>query len=172
MLEVIKKRRSIRKFQKKEVEKEKLEEILKAAMYAPSAMHRRPWEFIVVKDKETKEKLSKATPFCYFVKDAPVVLVIAAKSGILSKFWVEDCAIAAENIYLEATNQGLGTCFCQIMGGKTVFLRDSEEYVREVIKAPKSVRILGLMPIGYPAEKKPEHTEKEFEKKKVHYEKW
>ncbi|MGC8812595.1 MAG: nitroreductase family protein [Candidatus Aenigmatarchaeota archaeon] len=172
MIEAIRKRRSIRKFQKKEVEEEKLEEILKAAMYSPSAMHRRPWEFVVVRNQEIKEKLAKATPFCSFIKDAPVVLVIAAKPGILSRFWVEDCAIAAENIYLEATNQGLGTCFCQIMGGKSVSLKDSEEYVREVIKAPKSVRILCLMPIGYPDEKKPEHTEEEFERKKIHYEKW
>lgn len=172
MLEAIRKRRSIRKFKKKEVEEKKLKEILKAAMFAPSAMRLRPWEIIVVRNPETKEKLAKATPFCGFVKDAPVVLVIAAKPSLLAKFWIEDCSILAENIYLEATNQGLGTCFCQVMGGKTLFMKDSEEYVREVIKAPKNVRILCLMPLGYPAEKKPPHTIKEFEKKKIHYEKW
>lgn len=111
MLEVIKKRRSIRKFQKKEVEGEKLEEILKAAMYSPSAMHRRPWEFIVVKNQEIKERLSKATPFCSFIKDAPVVLIIAAKPGILSKFWVEDCAIAAENGVSRSHKPRLGHLF-------------------------------------------------------------
>jgi nitroreductase len=172
MLEAIKKRRSIRKFKKKEVEERKLKEILKAAMFSPSAMNKRPWEIIVVKEKTVKEKLAKATPWCGFVKDAPVVLVIAAKPGILSKFWVEDCSILAENVYLEATNQGLGTCFCQIMGGKTFSLKDSEEYVREVIKAPKSVRILCLMPLGYPDEKKHPHTMKEFDEKKIHFDKW
>ncbi|MEM5836630.1 MAG: nitroreductase family protein [Candidatus Aenigmatarchaeota archaeon] len=172
MLEVIRKRRSIRKFKNKEVEEKKLKEILKAAMFAPSAMHLRPWEIVVVKNKETKEKLAKSTPFCGFVKDAPVVLVICAKPSFLSKFWVEDCSMLAENIYLEATNQGLGTCFCQIMGGKTIFMKDSEEYVKEIIKAPKKVRVLGLMPLGYPAEKKPPHSMKEFDEKKIHYEKW
>ncbi|MEM5782118.1 MAG: nitroreductase family protein [Candidatus Aenigmatarchaeota archaeon] len=169
MLEVFKKRRSIRKYLKKEVEEEKLEEILKAVMYSPSAMHKRPWEFIVVKNQELKNKLSKATPWSRFAKDAPVILVIASKNV---PQWVEDCSIAAQSIYLEATNQGLGTCFIQILGAKTLLLKDSEEYVKELIKAPKDIRILCLMPIGYPAEKKEEHTEKKFDKNKVHYEKF
>ena len=167
MLEVIKKRRSIRKYQKKEVEQEKLNEILKAAMYSPSAMHRRPWEFIVVKDKELKNELAKATPGSGSVKDAPIALIIAAKD---SPRWIEDCSIAAEAIYLEATNQGLGTCFCQIFSDKT--LNDSEDYVRQLIKAPKDVRILCIMPLGYPTEEKSEHTEEEFDKNKIHYEKY
>jgi nitroreductase len=169
MLEAIKKRRSIRKYKNKEVEEEKLNEILKAAMYSPSAMHRRPWEFIVVKDQELKDKLAKATPWCSFVKDAPVVLIIAADE---SSLWIEDCSIAAEAIYLEAENQGLGTCFCQVLGAKTSSLKDSEEYIKQLINTPKNVRILCMMPLGYPDEEKPEHSEKEFEKNKIHYEKY
>jgi nitroreductase len=172
MIEAIRKRRSIRKFLSKPVEEQKVKEILKAAMYSPSAMHRRPWHFIVVRRQEIKDKLAKATPWCSFVKDAPVVIVVAAKPGLLSRFWIEDCSIAAENIYLEATNQGLSTCFCQILGAKTAWLKDSETYVKEVLDTPKSVRILCLMPLGYPAEKKPPHTEKEFDKEKLHYERW
>lgn len=165
MLEAIKKRRSIRKFKKKEVEEEKLEEILKAAMYSPSAAHRRPWEFVVVKDQELKNKLAKATPWCGFVKDAPIVLIVASQEV---PFWIEDCSIAAEAIYLEAENQGLGTCFAQILDPKT----HNEEYIKQLIKAPKDVHILCLMPIGYPDEEKPEHSEKEFDKNKIHLEKW
>ena len=171
MLEAIKKRRSIRKFKKKEVETEKLEEILKAAMYSPSAMNRRPWEFIVIKNQEMKNKLSKATSWCSFVKDAPLVLVIASYEEDLYR-WIEDCSIVTEAIYLEATNQGLGTCFCQVLGGKTVSLKDSEEYVKELLGTTKNVRILCLMPIGYPDEHKEEHSEEEFEKRKIHYEKY
>jgi nitroreductase len=171
MLESIKKRRSIRKFKKKEVEQEKLNEILKAAMYSPSASHRRPWEFIVVKDQELKNKLSKTTPWSGFVKDAPVVLVITGYEED-SHLWIEDCSIAAEAIYLEAQNQGLGTCFCQILEPKTLSLKDSEEYVKKLLNVPKNIRILCLMPIGYPDEEKPEHNEKEFDKNKIHLEKW
>lgn len=168
MLEIIKTRRSIRKFKRKKVEQEKLDEILKAAMFSPSAMHRRPWEFIIVKDQELKNKLAKATMWSKFAKDAPVILIIAASK---SSLWLEDCSIAAEAIYLEATNQGLGTCFIQITGSRTV-LKDSEEYVRGLIGAPKRVHILCLMPIGYPDEEKEEHSEKEFERSKIHFEKW
>lgn len=170
MLGVIKKRRSIRKYKKKEVEQEKLNEILKAAMYSPSAMNRRPWEFIVVKDRDLKNKLSKATPWCGFVKDAPMVLVVGGHGE--NSYWYIDCSIAAEAIYLEVENQGLGTCFCQVLGGKTPFLKDSEEYLKQLIGIPNNIRILCLMPIGYPDEGKEEHNEKEFDKKKIHYEKY
>lgn len=172
MLEAIKKRRSIRKFKKKEVEQEKLNEILKAAMYSPSAMHRRPWEFIVVRDKEIKDKLSKATTWCGFIKNAPVVLVIAGKEEFSSNWWIEDCSIAVEAIYLETTNQGLGTCCCQVVGAKTLLLKDSEEYIKQMFKTPKNIRILCLMPIGYPDEKKEKHGEKEFDREKIHLDKW
>jgi nitroreductase len=171
MLDAIKRRRSFRKFQEKDVEEKKIGEILKAAMYAPSAMHSRPWEFIVVRDVDMKAKISKATPFVGFVRDAPVILIICGKENKLMKnLWIEDCAIAAGNIYLEAQNQGLGTCFCQIMGSKSLLVagKDSEETIRELTGAPKDLRILCIMPIGYPNEKKEEHSDDEFDKKKVH----
>jgi nitroreductase len=173
MLDAIRMRRSIRKFLRKDVEQEKLDEILKAAMYSPSAMHARPWEFIIVRDAETKGKISKATPFVGFVRDAPAILIIAGKEGKLIKnLWIEDCSIAAENIYLEATNQGLGTCFCQIMGAKSVLLQDSEESIRKLLNAPKNIRILCIMPIGYPDERKEGHSEGEFDRGKIHLEKY
>ena len=175
MLEIIKKRRSIRKYQAKEVKKIKLDEILKAAMFAPSAMHRRPWEFVAVKDPQTKEKLSLATPYSSFAKDAPVIIVLCADQTTDPR-WVEDLSIAAAHIYLEATNQGLGTCFIQIgiqIGEtKTPEGGSGEDYVREIIKAPKNIRILCLMPLGYPAEEKEEHRDSEFDKSKIHEEQW
>lgn len=171
MLKVIKKRRSYRKYQSKEVEEEKLNEILKTAMFSPSAKNRRPWEFVVIKNPETKERLSRSTIYSSFVKDAPVVLVICADETKSAR-WVEDCSILAENIYLEVTNQSLGTCFIQIRETKTPSYQSGEEYVREVIKAPKHIRILCLMPLGYPDEKKEEHHEAEFEEEKIHQGSW
>lgn len=171
MLEIIKKRRSIRKYQPKPVEDGKLNEILKAAMFAPSSMHRRPWEFIIVKDKPTKEKLSQATPYASFAKKAPLVLILCANQTSDPR-WVEDLSIAAAHIYLEATNQGLGTCFIQIRDAKTPGGEGAEEYVRNLIKVPKRIRVLCLMPLGYPAEQKEEHSDLEFEKEKIHWERF
>ena len=171
MLDAIKRRRSVRKFLSKDVGQEKIDEILRAAMYAPSAMHGRPWEFVVIRDIEMKAKISKATPFVGFARDAPVILIVCGKENKLMKnLWIEDCAIAAENIYLEATSQGLGTCFCQIVGSKSLVVtgKDSEETIRDIIGAPKDLRILCIMPIGYPNENKDEHKDDEFDEKKVH----
>lgn len=165
MLEVIKKRRSIRKYQDKPIEEEKLKEILRAAMFAPSAMHRRPWQFWVVKDKSLKEKLSLVHQWAGFIAQAPVCLVVGS---VPDRRWVEDCAIISSYVYLEATNQGVGTCFIQIRDAQTMEGKDCEEYVKKVLNIPEKIRILCLMPIGYPAEIPPEHSEAEFEEEKIH----
>jgi len=177
MLDIIKKRRSIRKYQQKEVDDSKLNEILKAAMFSPSACHTRPWEFIIVKDKKTKDRLSQVTPWASFAKDAPVVLIVCAdtkKAFTVEKSttWIEDASIAAEHIYLETTNQGLGTCWIQIRGLKTDAGKDSEKQVRELLNVPEHIKILCLFPIGYPKEEKPEHSDSEYEEPKVHNETW
>ncbi len=163
MLEAIKKRRSIRQYLAKEVEKEKVDEILKAAMTSPSAHDRRPWRFWLVWDKEKKEKLAKIQPWASFVAEAPVVLVIGSDED---RNWVENCAVVASFVYLEATNQGLGTCWVQVRGMKTEKGGESEEEVRKIINASDEIRILCLLPLGYPQKKFPEQSG-EIEKEKL-----
>lgn len=163
MLKAIKERRSIRQYQDKEIEKEKIGEILRAAMTAPSARHRRSWKFWLVRDKKKKEKLSQVHRWSSFAASAPVVLVIGSDED---KHWVENCAVVAAFVYLEATNQGLGTCWVQVRGAKTLGGRSSEEEVKKIINAPKETRVLCLMPIGYPKKILREHSG-EIEKEKV-----
>ncbi|MEK6673643.1 MAG: nitroreductase family protein [Nitrospirota bacterium] len=171
MLEIIRQRRSVRKYLKKDVEDEKLNEILKAAMFAPTARGSRAWEFIIVRDEETKARLSEATPYSAFAKDAPVVIVICHDAGE-SKRFKEDSSLCAENIYLEATNQGLGTCFIQIVEGAEANEGDPEGFVKRTLSIPENIRVQCLMPIGYP-EKQPEpHKDEEFDEGKVHHEKF
>ena len=164
MLETIKKRRILRRYLEKEIGREKIEEILRAAMTAPSAHNGRLWRFWVVRDKERKEKLSQAQPYASFAAQAPIVLVIGSDKG---RLWIEDCSLVAGLVYLEATNQGLGTCWIQVREMKTAEGKDTEEEVKKIIGAPKEVQILCLMPLGYPTESLPEHSEKEFERKKI-----
>lgn len=171
MLEVIRKRRSIRSYQSKEVEEEKVREILKAAMFAPSANHRRPWEFVVVREKESREKLAQATPWASFVAQAPVVLVVCAQES-LSREWLEDAAIVGGYIYLEAVNQGLGTCWVQIRGSTTPKGESAEDYVRQLLGIPADYRVVALFPLGYPQQTPPPHLESEFEEEKIHFNKW
>lgn len=171
MLETIRKRRSVRTYLKKDVEKEKLNEILKAAMFSPTARGLRPWEFIIVKNQETKNKLSRATPYASFAKDAPLVIVICYDTSRARRF-KEDCSICAENIYLEATNQGLGTCFIQIADGTEANEGNPEDFVKKVLSIPENYRVQCLMPIGYPAKYPEPHKDEEFEERKIHYEKF
>lgn len=171
MLDIIKRRRSIRSYKPQPVEEKKINEILKAVMFSPSAHNLRPWEIIIIKDKEARNKLSKVTPWSEFAKDAPVVLALCGDAK-KSAYWIEDCSIAAEAIYLEATNQELGTCMIQILDIKNNEGKISEELVHKIIHTPAHIRILCLFPIGYPAETKPEHTDSEFQPKKIHQEKF
>lgn len=171
MLDVIKKRRSIRKYKQQDVEAEKIKEILKAAQFSPSANHLKPWEFIVVKDKQLKEKLSQTTPWASFAADSSVIIVILADEQ-KSNDWLEDGAVAAENIYLETVNQGLGTCWIQVRNQQNSQGKDSEKYVKEILRIPETMRIICLLPIGYPDEHLSEHDDKEYSEQKIHYEKY
>ncbi len=171
MLEIIRKRRSVRNYLKQEVEKEKLNEILKAAMFAPSARDLRPWEFMVVTDKEAINQLSQATLYSTFAKKAPLVIVIFYDTSAGNRF-KEDCAICAENIYLEAVNQGLGTCYIQIAEGAEADKGNPEEFVKSILGIPDNYRVLCLMPIGYPETHQPPHEDKEFDESKIHYERF
>ena len=106
MLDIIRKRRSVRAFKKDAVEEEKLREIFLAAMFSPNARGTRPWEFIVVRDTATKEALSMVTHSAKFVKGAPVIIVVCFDTTKGKRF-KEDSSICAEHIHLEAVNQGL-----------------------------------------------------------------
>lgn len=168
MIESIKKRRSIREYKDKNVEEEKINEILKAAMFSPSARHLYPWEFVVVKEEEKREKLGKATKWSSFAAEAPVVIAVLGDEK-KSQEVVEDCSIAAEHMLLEIENQDLSSCWIQIKGNSHNG-KPAEDYVKKLLKIPDKYMVLCLLPIGYPDEEKEEHKDSEFREEKVHRE--
>ena len=170
MLEVIRKRRSIRSYLADDVEEEKLKGILQAAMFSPSSRGGRAWEFIVVRNDATKSALSEATPYAFFVKDAPVAIAVCYNIDSGRRF-KEDASICAEHIHLEAVNQGLGSCFVQVADAEGSH-GNAEEYVKELLGVPDRYRVQCIMPIGYPAEALPEHSDSEFDESKIHCEKF
>ncbi len=171
MIQAIRKRRSIRSYRRtKEVESEKVKEILKAAMFSPSSHGSRAWEFVVVKDRVTANALSEATPYAAFVKEAPVIIVVCYDTAKGTRF-KEDASICAEHIHLEAVNQGLGSCFVQI--ADTVGIHgNAEAYVKELLGVPDNFRVLCMMPIGYPSTELPEHSDGEYDQRKIHHERF
>lgn len=173
MLDAIRRRRSYRAFSGRSVEKKALKEILTAAMSAPTSWGLRPWEFIVVEDAETKKTLARATPYSSFAANAPLIIVICYDPAKGRRF-KEDCSLCAGHIYLEAANQGLGTCFIQIADAEfSAEMKGSEgnpeEYVKKELGIPKGYRVQCVMPLGYPLEELPPHTEDAYEEKKIHY---
>jgi nitroreductase len=118
MIESIKNRRSIRKYQSdKPVGKEQLNQMLEAAMLAPSACNSRPWEFIAITKRETLDEIAKVHPYARMCGTATAAIVVVAipqtAEGPVGYF-PQDCAAAVQNILLEADSLGLGTCWCGV----------------------------------------------------------
>lgn len=163
MLELIQARRSIRRYTDEPVSDADVQELLEAAMAAPSASNRQPWEFIVVRDAGLRERLAVAHRYAYMAAQAPVVIVVLGDTA--SNHWVEDTSAATENLLLAATALGLGAVWVGLYPAA-----DREEYVRGVLAIPKGLRPLCLVPVGHPAEQKSPRTQ--FDPDKVHYERY
>ena len=170
MLEVFRRRRSVRSYHANDVEEEKLREVLRAAMFAPSSRASRAWEFVVVRSEQTRKALSEATPYSFFVKDAPVAVVVCYDTSKGRRFR-EDASICAEHMHLEAVNQELGSCFVQIVDAEGSHGR-AEEYVKGLLGIDDPYRVQCIVPIGYPAEEHREHSDDEFDAAKIHYERF
>jgi len=172
MLDLLKQRRSIRKYQDRAVEQEKLDIILKSALLAPSSRGIRPWEFIVVTDKEILEKLSQCKAHSsQFLKDAPLGIVVIADMTA-SDVWIEDVSIASTIIQLTAQYLGLGSCWIQIRNRKTADNKSSEDYVKELLNIPEKYSVDNIIAIGYPGEQKKPYDENALLYDKVHMERY
>lgn len=146
-MEIINTRRSVRTFQTKEVEKEKIELMLRAAMQAPSARNQQPWHFLVISKRETLTKLSEISPYNKMLKEAPlaIILLIDKESIISPGMHIQDMSAAMENMMLEARSLGLGTCW---MG--TYPREDRMGAVIEVFNLPEKYEPFAICAIGYP----------------------
>ncbi|MCD6291000.1 MAG: nitroreductase family protein [Anaerolineae bacterium] len=157
-------RRSIREYTPEPVSDEDVQALLEAAMAAPSARNTKPWHFIVVRDRETLDRLSRTHKFADPLARAPLGLVVCGVPAA-SEYWAQDASAATENILLAATALGLGTVWMGVHPQK-----DREEYVRQVLGIPEDVTPLNLIAVGHPAEEKPARTQ--FDPTRVHYERF
>ena len=148
---------SVRKYEDRAVEPEKIEQLLRAAMAAPSACNQQPWEFFVVTNREIIEQLSKATPFTGCAKGAPVVIVTAYREECRVPMFAQiDMSIAMENLWLEADALGLGGVWMGIAP-----MEARMKHVEELLHMPAGLHAFGLFPVGYPAESRPQQDLRE-----------
>lgn len=156
-------RTSIRKYLSKPVEDEKIEKLLQAAMAAPSAGNQQPWEFYVVKDKATLEKLSKSSPYAACCASAPVAFVACYRIHCTMPEYVQiDMSASVENLLLEADSLGLGAVWLGIAP-----LKERMEAVREVLNIPDNLDAFAIIPCGYPETIHPQQDR--FDKQRIHY---
>lgn len=171
MLELLKNRRSIRKFTDEKISKEDLDKILKVGLLAPSSMGKKPVEVIVVEDKKTILKLETCKKHGTLpLKTAPLVIAVIADSE-LSDVWVEDASIVSILIQLEVEKLGLGSTWIQ-MRKRESMEKSSEEAVREVLEIPEKYGVLSLIAIGHKDEEKKPYDENDLNLEKVHHNKF
>ncbi|TCK92350.1 nitroreductase [Natranaerovirga hydrolytica] len=169
MIDLLKNRRSIRKYKNKPVEKEKIEKILKSALLSPSSRSKRPWEYIVVQDQHIIEQLSKSKEHgSAFIKDAPLLIVVIADESKCD-VWVEDASIASIIIQLEAEKLDLGSCWIQIRKRLHNTEITSEAYVKGILEIPEPYKVLSIIAIGYKDDEKESYNLEELAYDKIHY---
>ena len=142
-LELLKTRRSIRKYKSTPVETEKLEKCLEAARWAPSASNKQPWEFLIVTDAEKRKKLAEFHPYGKFVTESPVVFIPLTNPNIHSKYHLSDTALATLQFMIEAHSLNIGTCWAGVIG--TAF----EPKIKDLLKIPEHLNVLALVAVGY-----------------------
>lgn len=157
-------RTSIRTFEERPVEPEKVEQLLRAGMQAPSAMNDQPWEFYVVTDPEKIRELSQASKYAGCTAAAPLVIVpVYRTQGMGEPSMTEiNMAIAQENIWLEADELGLGGVWIGIAP-----FEDRMEHVAKTLGLPEDLKAFSLFPVGYPAEERTQQDR--FEESRIHY---
>ena len=143
-MEAITKRASVREYQAKAIEKNLLKHLVDAARRAPSARHVQPWEFVLIQNKDTLNKISRLAPNGAFIKQAACCLAVFCRD---TKYYLEDGCAATENILLAASDLGLGACW--VAGDK----KDYAQGLARMLNAPEEARLISLISLGWPREK-------------------
>lgn len=166
IIDTIFRRRSIRRYQDKPVERDKLELLLRAAMAAPTACNSQPWEFIVVTETEVLDRLRDKLRFGDYNAPAAIVVlgnVKIANNSAAKRYWIQDCCAAMQNILLAATGLDLGSVWIGVHPLSSV-----EKTVRRILDIPEEVTPLGIVYVGYPDEDKAPQTR--YDGRRVYWE--
>jgi len=167
-LEAIFTRKSIREYKPQPVPDELVQELLEAAMQAPSAGNQQPWHFIVVTDRKQLDALADAQPYGKMLHSAPLGIVVCGDTKLekYRGFWVQDCSNATMNLLLAAHDRGLGAVWVGVYP-----VEDRIADLKQILGLPDSVIPLCVVPLGYPASR-PEPVEKRYNATRLHHDRW
>lgn len=167
IFEAIKTRRSVRAYTDKDISDEDINKLIDAAMIAPSAGNARPWQFIIIRDKETLLKIKDVNPYAKMADNAKAAIMICGDLSLekYQGFWVQDCSAATQNLLLASTALGIGSVWTGVYP-----IEERVEKFTKMLNLPENIIPLSLTILGYP--KKEPKAESRFEENKIHLEKW
>lgn len=160
-------RRSIRKYKDQKIRKKDIDKILKAAMYAPSAMNLQAWQYIVIDDKAILIETIKSVPYAEMLKQSAAAILVCGDSLIeKNESWLlQNCSASIQNILLSAYELGIGSCWIAIHGMDDVY-----KNIKTQFNLPENIVPVSLISLGYPDEAV--KAEERFKEEKIHYNKW
>ena len=173
LLQLMLQRRSIRKYTGESIPKDKLKHILQAGLSSATSKNRKPWEFVVVQEKETLEKLAQCRAgAAKMLENAGCAIVVFGDTSVTPDVWVEDCSIAMSNMHLMADALGLGSCWIQGRCRETEEGQSTESFCRELLGVPEQFALEAILSIGVPAERPAGYTVEDLKEEKIHWEKF
>ena len=169
MIEILRSRRSVRLFEGRSIETEKVEILKEALVRSPTSRSINPWEFVVIDDSKKINELSRCKPHgAGFLASAPLAVVILGDT-ILSDTCIEDCSIAAITLQYTAQSMDLKSCWCQVRLRVHSDGKNAEEYIRELLGIPEHYLVECIIGIGYPGEGKMPHKYDSLDWGKIHH---
>jgi nitroreductase len=167
MLELLRKRRSLRKFKKDRIPQAAVDALKEAALRAPSSRDFKPCKFYFVQDAELIANLARCKEHgSSFLKNAPLAVVVCGDETV-SDVWIEDCSIAAIILHLTAASLGLGGCWIQIRNRQHDAATTSEHYIQGLLGIDRKLRVLAIVAIGVPDEAKAGHPYEGLDQGKI-----
>lgn len=167
VFEAIYTRRSIRRYSEKKIENEIVDKIIHAGMYAPSAVNKQPWHFIVFRDREIREAIMKVHPNSRMLKGSPAGILICYDEVLQHDkgYGPVDCSAATQNMLLAAHALGIGSCWVGI------YPREQRMAdLKKIFDLPARITPFAVIALGYPAEEKT--TPDRIRPERIHYERW
>jgi nitroreductase len=160
-------RRSIRKYKDQKISGENINKMLKAAMYAPSAMNTQTWQFVVIDDKQVIMDIFKIIPHQEMLKETAAAILVCGDASVeKNETWIlQNCSAATQNILLSAYGLGIGSCWISVYGSEDTFKK-----IKSLFNLPENIIPFSLVSLGYPDEEV--KTEERFKEEKIHFNKW
>lgn len=168
LLDLLRTRRSIRNFKETQIDPEIVEQLMQAALMAPSSKRSTPWQFILVDNPEALKSLSECKQSGSQLIAGSSLSVVVVADPDRSDAWIEDASIASIFLQLEAEDLGLGSCWVHVRSRLTAEGEDSETYVRRLLQIPENLRVLNIIAIGVKNEVRKPFDDSHLQWEKVH----